>query len=476
MVCRLDLRGIAAACLPLLFLLVSCAEAPPPVPPSRIPMAEAPYLPSPLVGYPALLDEERKLSLETAHRGIERALSLDEVVARADALLAEDPELAPALVLKAQVALLRDDPEGVLELLDPVVEKAPGYVAAGLLYGRSAERLEEPLRAARAYSPLVGSSLLARERFEALRPEAAQWLEEDLLAELEGGLSDELLGQTDDGTESPEGMLPEPPRRLDETTLSSVEDGLLELEEWLGEGDRRVLDLRRRLAVERELPEDELRWLRALLEFDPSWDLRLREAELELEHGELRRGMELYEALVEQQPEDPEAVEGLARARFFWRLEVLPPEVQELGRKPELDRADLASLLYWLVPSVRYARLENPPIATDILDHPRREQIVPVVALGLIRIDRTLHRFEPVRPATRSQVLRALLLLADRQAQEVSCLTRGEAATLGTRGVCRASTRCQLIPEEADCLPSAAVSGPETLDLMRRGLELLGAG
>jgi hypothetical protein len=422
------------------------------------------------VGYPALLDEERKLALEVAHRGIERELALDEVVARAEALLSEDPELLPALVLRAQVELLREDNEAVLETLGPVVEEAPGYVAAGLVYGRAAELLGEPLRAARAYRAIAGSSLLARERFEALRPASAERLEADLLATLEGGKSEAPTA------EAPDVTLPDLLNQLDEGALRSVENGILELEEWLGKGDRRVLDLRRRLAVEREQPEEELRWLRALLDLEPRWDLRLREAELELEHGTLRRGMELYEALVEQDPESAEAVDGLARARFFWRLEVLPKAVQELSRKTELDRADLATLFYWLVPAVRYARLENPPIATDILDHPRREEIVPVVALGLIRIDRALHRFEPVRPVTRLEVLHALLLLADRQAQEVSCLTRGEAQTLGTSGVCRAAARCRLIPEAGDCLPSATVSGSETLDLMRRGLELLGAG
>jgi len=202
-----------------------------------------------------------------------------------------------------------------------------------------------------------------------------------------------------------------------------------------------------------------------------------RLGDLELEIGDVRAGLEQFEMLAERYPDAPELAEKVARAKFLWRLELLPPYVQELAKKARLNRAEFATLLYWLVPEVRYAQVSNPPIATDILDHPRREEILRVMNLGLMSIDQTLHRFAPAAPMTRVLALMALIRLLKLSDLEFSCLAEVEATALAGSWTltCRKAAQCRMIPEEADCLPAAEISGPEALDLFRRCLDLLGS-
>ena len=41
--------------------------------------------------------------------------------------------------------------------------------------------------------------------------------------------------------------------------------------------------------------------------------------------------------------------------------------------------------------------------------------------------------------------------------------------------VCEKAAHCRLVPEAADCLPRAPISGGETLDFFRHALDLLGS-
>jgi hypothetical protein len=47
------------------------------------------------------------------------------------------------------------------------------------------------------------------------------------------------------------------------------------------------------------------------------------------------------------------------------------------------------------VPQIRTARPGAAQIASDIVDHPSRDEIARVANLGLMSIDETLHRFSP---------------------------------------------------------------------------------
>ena len=74
-----------------------------------------------------------------------------------------------------------------------------------------------------------------------------------------------------------------------------------------------------------------------------------------------------------------------------------------------LTRAELATLLYWTVPSIRFAQnLGAPPIAVDIEEVQGREEMIRAIALGLYDVDPVTRRVGPLRQVTAGR-LSALL-------------------------------------------------------------------
>ena len=241
------------------------------------------------------------------------------------------------------------------------------------------------------------------------------------------------------------------------------------------------LGLERRLYFETGRREQELETIRLLVadglplaEDGPTLqELELRLGDLELEVGDVRAGMELFERLAAENPDDPVPADRVEKARFLWRLELLPPKVQEIARAQELDRADLATLLYWLFPTVRFSEADDPPIATDILDHDQREEILRVLDLGLMDVDETVHRFHPDQGATRQVLLAALLGLLQSAEPPAPCVAGEPTLPVQSRSrrwICETATRCGLMTDAVECLPAAVLSGVEAVDLVRRGL------
>ncbi len=360
-------------------------------------------------------------------------------------VLADDPGFHPAAVLLAQVEYLRREDGAAMELLQPVVGELPDYQAAQLLFGRVAERSGDLPAAFEAFARAAGER--AAERSEELRPRAIELVS--------GRLRD----------------------AISRGRLEDAEGHYAWLDEWAA-GSFEALEGKRLVAVERGDFEAELEAVRQLTELTGERRYRQRSAELEVEIGDLRSGLEALEALAREFPDDPQLAESHEQAEFLWRLRLLPPEVQDIGRKVEIDRADVSSLLYWLIPRVRYSQITNPPIAADILDHPRRDVILRVLDLGLMEIDETLHRFDPAAPASRMVVLKAQLALLDASPQRLSCLGDGEVFELDRSWstLCSHAARCRLIPEAADCRAAERISGSEALELFRKTLNLLGSG
>ncbi len=89
--------------------------------------------------------------------------------------------------------------------------------------------------------------------------------------------------------------------------------------------------------------------------------------------------------------------------------------MQAIARKSELTRADLASLLFWLLPPVQHSPAVDPPIASDILNHPAQQEILRVTDLELMEVDETLHRFNPDATSSRRATLAALLAVLAQQ-------------------------------------------------------------
>jgi len=137
--------------------------------------------------------------------------------------------------------------------------------------------------------------------------------------------------------------------------------------------------------------------------------------------------------------------------------------------KPEVDKGDFAVLLYWLLPQVRYARPTSGRIATDVLDHPHREEIVRVVNLGLMDVDSTQHRFYPGSSVRRGQALRVVVRTLARFGA-ASCVN----GSAEGGDICDISLSCGLLISGEDCDATSPLSGAAGVETLRRSLKLLG--
>ncbi|MEM6454870.1 MAG: tetratricopeptide repeat protein [Acidobacteriota bacterium] len=454
--------GPAAIGVVLGLLVLTACTSRPPAPtaprPSTLPSADAPFVRNPTVGYPLTADREALNTVRDAFDALRTgARPAAELDAAAAGLLEQNPGFHPARVLRAQIAFLADavvaDPSPAaqaLTILQPVVDELPDYVPAQLLRGRAAARSGDVVRAYAAYQRIASSDSAAARQAYDLRDPAIDALTMRARSQV-------LSGRLDD-----------------------AERTLAELADWAPD-DVRTWSATAEIAALSGDTERELDALVTLEGLQPNdLDLKARLADRLLATNDLRGAMRRLDVLRQARPDDPALQELMEKATFRWRLEQLPEAARSLADRRELTRGEFASLLYWLVPSVRYAQVDNPPIATDILDHPRRKEIVGVVNLRLMTIDRTLHRFSPEDPISRRDAMAALLrlLLDDRPPQDClggaeDTLRRGSRAA--NRTVCAASSRCGLILEAGDCLPGLTLSSEDALDLLRRTLNRLSA-
>ena len=419
----------------LLALLAGCAAAPPaPAPQDPLPKDLRPFLldPADPADPRAEAAEVRRIfqQLTTSGDGAAAARA-------ASALLARAGDLAAAQVALAQGRLVANDAAGAREAVRRSGEA--GGVPARLVEARALEAIGDLPAAVVAYRALAGTSRAAADRAAALEPRAAEILQRRTRDALERG------------------------------QLDVAERELARLEQ-LRPREEATLRLGLDVADARGDRVRELTFARALVPgAEGEREQALRRARLEMEVGDARTGLDIFQGLADAAPGDPRMAEELGRAKFRWRVLNSPEEVRRAAARPQVTRADVAVLLYWLVPQVRTARGGTGRIASDVLDHPAQEAIVRVVNLGLLRVDETLHRFDPDRPARRSELYRALLrLIADSGAGVCA-----GAADDGRDAICRGAAACGLAPAEAECLPSAPLSGAESLEAIRRALVLL---
>ncbi len=148
-----------------------------------------------------------------------------------------------------------------------------------------------------------------------------------------------------------------------------------------------------------------------------------------------------------------------------------PEQVRGLRDKVALSRADFAVLLYWTVPQIRTARPGAAQIASDIVDHPSRDEIARVANLGLMSIDESLHRFSPNAALRRADAVSALLRLVAADGPDGRLRPAAHRAA-GTGSAGRESpagcSRIRLL-----CQAGAGLSGDEAIEMLRRALDRL---
>lgn len=414
-----------------------------------IPAAERPFLVDPLDGYPLTPEPELAERVSDAFEALVRSGDPGHAEVSAEAVLASDPAFHPARVLAAQARYLAGDARGALDAVRAVTRELPGYLAAQLLAGRSAEATDDIPEAYQAYRAAAERSPAAAERAEALAERAVEVVANRFTAALAAGRTDAAAGH------------------------------LRRLEAWAPDAAP-TLQASLDLAAARGDAEAELAAVARLLERDPARrDLRMRQADLELASGDPSAGLQIYQRLAAENPGDAELATRLEQAKYRWRLTLLPAGIQEIAAKPELTRADFAALVYWLVPRVRAQRRAGEQrggrIAGDILDHPRREEITRILGLGLMDVDRTLHTFSPGRAVRRAEALEVLLGAVTVLGGRPACLADERlGSSPGQERVCATAARCAVLGTQGDCRPGATLSGAEALELVRRASLLLG--
>lgn len=404
-------------------LFGGCASAPPPSAPAVDPSL-APFLADPAtLAAPSIAPEVARL-----HRRLLAGGDPAAVAQESAALARSAPGDAGVRLVHAEALLASGEAAAALAEIGQIPPPAGRAPEVALVAGRAAEQLDDPV-AAVAWYRLAGGAV-GRERTRLLEPRAVEILRHrgtDLIAR----------------------------GRLDEAELT-----LAQLEQ-LRPADPEALELALAVAVARADPRRELAALRALAPARPDdLEIQLRRGALEVEIGDARVGLELLTALEAKRPGDARVHSELDRAKLVFRLANAPESVRASAGRAQLTRADFARLIFWLVPDVRSARGGTPRIASDILDHPGRDEIVRVLNLGLLPIDEARHLFEPDRPIRRAEALRALA--ANPAGGWRTCAARagGDA--------CAAAVACGLVAEAGECLPSAPLSGHEAVDWISR--------
>lgn len=417
----------------VLLLVAACAPPPPPQPvPEPLPETDRSFLPEPVAALglsadPLLTGLHRRLVAGESPQVLARELSDGEAIPDSDA----------ELLLLAEVELVGGDARAALARISRLTAAARGRPAVVLFEARALELTGDVIE---SYAQL--------RRIAAVDPVAARHL-----GELEPAA---LVGQR---------------RRVQEALARGhVDEARREqatLELWRPR-ERET----RRLAVEVAAASGDARAERtALLDLATSEPLtrlqELRLAALDVELGAVGAALERLDRLVAADPRDGEAREALSTARFHWRLTHSPQEVRVAAASPQLTRADLARILYWLVPGVRTGRGGTARIASDLTGHPAREEIIRVVNLGLLSIDETVHNFQPDRPARRAEAMGAVLRAVAGEAPGGACApVLAESPTW--EEICLAAATCGWIREVGECLPGGPVSGAEVSGWIRR--------
>ncbi len=431
--------------LPALLAIGCASTAPAPAPSQRISADEWRYVLPAMTGYPLSLPLETERTVSAAASRLADSNGWPAARTTAQDLLASDAGVHPATLVLAQLDYLQRDYRSAVDRLTPVVDELPDYDAAQLLLGRAAELLGELPKAYRAFRASSARSNLASARAAQLKERATEIVYNRVVESLGRG-------------------------RLEE-----AEANLADLKEW-APGEPSTLRAERGVAVALGDLERELGVVSELSTLEPAdRDLRERRADLELEVGEPTAGLRILQELTTEYPEDLELADRLSEAKFVWRLVMLPKEAKDLIKKSELTRGDFASVLFWLFPEIRYSRATAGLIVNDIFEHPAREHIVRVVNLGLMSVDRAMHRFGPDRPVTRQEAMKSYLALLDRARPVAACLGAYD-SELGPSvdATCEAAARCGLVGEVAECLPGGPLSGAAASQMSRRTLERLG--
>jgi hypothetical protein len=290
----------------------------------------------------------------------------------ANELAAGAGDLAPAQLLRYQIAFLDEAEPAPADLIEPLrhlSREHPDYAAAWITLSVIAERTgDEPLalQAAAESAQLWGKQPWAGRADQLHQTWVVGRIER--AAELVAG------GAAADGVELVESALRlAPEHRQGRLVKAEALIGLERVEEaevlLAGmPGDEDALFLAGQIAEGRQ------DWLTA---------------------------MEIYNSLPESYLDrDP----ALRRSQLQWHLSHMPEHVKSALESQQLNRAELALLMVALAPQLEGFGGSKVPLLSDIVDLPSYREILTAVRLGLIDPDPLEHRFYPERATSPAEV------------------------------------------------------------------------
>lgn len=361
----------------LAIVLIAASCAPTDVPPPAVaPQGDDRYLLDPRTGSTATVSPQVARKFDAAWRYVLADNAL-EARRRLDEILKTNPDYVPAQLAEAALELRAGRFDAAQAAVAATLERAPDSVAARVYEAEIALRGGQTRPAYDLYRAL------------AARPDAPPMVRERL-AQLQETIFNELYAAAQTASDA------EAVRVLREALAINA-----------GDVDARIL-LARKLVSQKQFEE-------ARKELDPLLNTVADRAEIQELLAEMEVGRGRYqEAIVRldrlaRRTKDPRYERRLEEIKQEWSAANMPAHYHTALASTALTRSELATLLYWSVPSVRFAQnLGAPPIAVDIEEVQGRDEMIRAIALGLYDVDPVTRRVSPFRHVTAGR-LSALL-------------------------------------------------------------------
>ena len=351
--------------------LAACTSTAPP-PPVAAPQGDDRYLIDPRTGSNETLAPASEAQLEAAWRF---ALAGDEAEAmrRIAEVRRKAPDSTSATLLAAFLDIRNSRFDQARRTIAAVQERDPENLVARVYEAEIALR-EGEVRIAydlyRRLATLPGAPATATER----------------VADLEAKLFNELLAAAQS---APEG---ESIRLLREAL--TFNPGAIEAR----------IQLAQKLVAQKQF-EESRRELDPLLNTVPDRpEVQEILAEVDVGRGRYQEAIVRYDRLA-RRTNDPRYQRRLEDIKSEWSAANMPVQYRAAFESAAVTRGDLAILLYWTVPSVRFAQnLGTPQIAVDIEGMAGREEMIRAIALGLFDVDPVTRRVGPHRTVSAGRV------------------------------------------------------------------------
>jgi tetratricopeptide (TPR) repeat protein len=127
-------------------------------------------------------------------------------------------------------------------------------------------------------------------------------------------------------------------------------------------------------------------------------------AEVDVGRGRYQEAIVRYDRLA-RRTKDERFARRLEDIKSEWSAANMPAHYRSAVESAAVTRAELAVLLYWTVPSVRFAQnLGTPQIAVDVEGLAGREEMIRAIALGLYDVDPVTRRVSPHRTVSAGRI------------------------------------------------------------------------